>query len=76
MQSDKITCMCCTGVKQNFARKVKIPIDQIDFDFEVKDRDGDCDVAPEDGALCDGLFVEGCRWDYVTHALGESEPKV
>ncbi|GMH33280.1 hypothetical protein BSKO_01114 [Bryopsis sp. KO-2023] len=65
-----------TGVKQNFARKFKIPIDHIDFDFEVKDREGDCDAAPEDGALCNGLFVEGCRWDYKNHVLGESEPKV
>jgi len=65
-----------TGAKQNFARKAKIPIDQIDFDFEVRDGEGSADVAPENGVYCRGLFLEGCRWDYDKHVLGESEPKV
>ena len=65
-----------TGAKQNFARKCKIPIDQIDFDFVVMDVDGTTDSPPEDGVYTRGLFVEGCRWDYSTHVLGESEPKV
>lgn len=65
-----------TGSKQNFARKFKIPIDQIDFDFFVKDEEGSTEQPPEDGVYCSGLFVEGCKWDWDAHVLGESDPKV
>lgn len=65
-----------TGSKQNFARKMKIPIDHIDFDFIVLDNDADTRSRPADGVLTYGLYLEGCNWNYDTHALGESEPKV
>ena len=65
-----------TGAKQNYARKFKIPIDHIDFDFIVKDGDGDCSEPPPDGVYCRGLFLEGARWNYATHVLDESAPKV
>ena len=65
-----------TGAKQNYARKCRIPIDHIDFDFEVRDGAGDVDAPPEDGVYCAGLFLEGCRWSSDLHELDESEPKV
>lgn len=65
-----------TGSKQNYARKMKIPIDHIDFDFVVLDNEKDTRHRPEDGVFTHGLFLEGCKWDYVAHSLGESEPKV
>ena len=41
-----------TGSKQNYARKHKVPIDLIDFDFEVKDGPGSqLEQRPEDGVL-------------------------
>ncbi|GLI65190.1 hypothetical protein VaNZ11_008652 [Volvox africanus] len=65
-----------TGAKQNYARKCRIPIDHIDFDFEVRDQPGQVDEPPEDGVYCSGLFLEGCRWSADYHELVESEPKV
>ena len=65
-----------TGAKQNYARKFRIPIDQIDFDFEIMDRHGDCQAPPQDGIYCRGLFLEGCKWDSNKHVLAESETKV
>ena len=65
-----------TGARQNFARKFKIPIDEIDFDFLVKDGETDCQEPPDDGVFVRGMYLEGCRWNYDTHVLDESEPKV
>jgi dynein heavy chain, axonemal len=65
-----------TASKQNFARKLKIPIDQIDFDFVTLDGPLDIEARPEDGVLTYGLFLEGCTWDNSSHALTESTPKV
>jgi dynein heavy chain, axonemal len=65
-----------TGSKQNYARKMKIPIDQIDFDFITLDNDDATQRRPEDGVLTYGTFLEGCAWDYDNHVLCESNPKV
>jgi dynein heavy chain len=65
-------------VKQNYARKYVIAIDQIDFDFEVMSDPSKYDLqkGPEDGAYIYGLFLEGCRWNSETSVLAESQPKV
>ncbi len=65
-----------TGAKQNYARKHKVPIDLIDFDFEMRDEAGQCEARPEDGVLIRGLFLEAAAWDYDKHCLCESAPKV
>ena len=64
-----------TGVKQNFARKHKIPIDTVTFDYRCLPQ-REYNEPPEDGAYIRGMFVEGARWDYDTMMLQESEPKV
>merc|ERR1711865_599881 len=70
-----------TGTKQNFARKHQLPIDTVDFDFEVLKTDL-CDTIrdgkgpkPDDGAYIWGLFVDGGRWDADNHQLAEQRPK-
>jgi len=64
-----------TGVLQNFARKYKIPIDTVVFDFETMPP-GEFAVKPDDGAYVHGMYLEGCRWDHDKRTLIESQPKV
>lgn len=64
-----------TGVKQNFARKYKIPIDTISFNFKCLPP-GEYNSPPADGAYIGGMFVEGARWDAESMLLAESQPKV
>lgn len=60
---------------QNYARKLTIPIDAIDFDFVFIDGILPTEK-PEDGHLTYGPFLEGCTWSTEQHLLSESEPKV
>jgi len=64
-----------TGVKQNYARKYKIPIDTVTFDYTCMP-EATYDKPATDGAYVHGMFVEGARWDYGTMQLAESAPKV
>lgn len=64
-----------TGVKQNYARKTKIPIDLLSFEFEVIPKDF-IETPPVDGAYIYGLFVDGARWDREAGILAEQHSKV
>ncbi len=63
-----------TGVMQNYARKHKIPIDLLTFDFEVIPVDAT--EKPEEGAYIYGLYLEAARWNYEEGVLDESLPKI
>lgn len=66
-----------TGVKQNYARKHRIPIDTIGFDYAcLPGAAADYTAPPADGAYVAGMFVEGARWDAAAGQLDESLPKV
>lgn len=66
-----------TGSLQNYARSKFIAVDRITFDFVFKDDLTAEKVTekPESGALCYGCYIEGCKWNYDTHMLDDSDPK-
>lgn len=66
-----------TGTLQNYARKNNTPIDRVSFEYLMKDNMTHEDVkeAPEAGCIIYGLFLEGAKWDYKTHAVADSDPK-
>jgi dynein heavy chain len=66
-----------TGTLQNYARREKLPIDTIDFEYRVVDSVGPDGVPPpvDTGILVTGPFIEGATWDYQRHVLCESRPK-
>jgi len=65
-----------TGVLQNYARKDKIAIDRIIWNFEVVKADFVPTEHPERGAYSDGLFMDGARWDDDAMCVADSHPKV
>ncbi|XP_012271492.1 dynein heavy chain 3, axonemal [Orussus abietinus] len=65
-----------TGVLQNYARRRKIPIDRLDFQFFVTEHERTAKEAPSTGVYTRGLFLEGARWNKDTRELDESRPKI
>ncbi|KAK2581073.1 hypothetical protein KPH14_006115 [Odynerus spinipes] len=64
-----------TAASQNFARKYKIPIDRINFDFQVMPS-YELDSSPIDGVFVYGMYFAGARWDIKAMLLAESFPKI
>lgn len=66
-----------TGILQNYARANTIAVDKLTYDFIFKDTLHAKDITekPESGALCYGLYLEGCKWCYDKHMLADSDPK-
>lgn len=62
---------------QNYARKEKLPIDMVQYDFQMLGMNrGDLTTSPSDGVYVYGLYFEGCGWDSERNLLCESVPKV
>jgi dynein heavy chain len=64
-----------TGASQNFARKYRIPIDTLSFDF-LYPKEQDPKERPDDGVFTYGVFFEACKWDWDAWEIAESPPKV
>ncbi|KAG6450409.1 hypothetical protein O3G_MSEX006575 [Manduca sexta] len=64
-----------TAAQQSYARKYKIPIDQLAFHYEVQ-RTFVLEEPPEEGVYIRGLFMEGARWNNEDYYIDESYPKI
>jgi len=65
-----------TGTLQNHARRNKISIDQLVFNFEiVSNINKDHKESPKTGCYVYGLYLDGAGWDNTTNILCESKPK-
>ena len=68
-----------TGIMQNYARKHKIAIDTLKWDFKILPADQTIDTftsPPEDGCYIHGLFLDGARWNNESGYLDEPLPKI
>jgi dynein heavy chain len=63
-----------TGALQNHSRKYGIPINALDFRFEVQTESVDELEGPEDGVIVYGMFMEGARYNRDHEMLVDSIP--
>ncbi|XP_076804480.1 dynein axonemal heavy chain 3-like isoform X3 [Clavelina lepadiformis] len=63
-----------TGTMQNYARKRRIPIDQLTFGFHVTSDPPK--THPNVGVYIHGLYMEGARWDCKEKTIAESFKKI
>merc|ERR1711920_327128 len=52
-----------TGQLQNYARKLKLPIDMLLWNFKVLPKSHKDFQKPATGCLVYGLYMDGARWD-------------
>lgn len=66
-----------TGTMQNYARKKKIEIDLVSFEFLFLDEAIDRAnlEKPELGVYIEGLFIEGAQWNYERKIIENPKPK-
>jgi len=65
-----------TGQLQNYARKTKMEIDTLVWNYKVLPAVEQKFQKPETGCLVYGIFMDGARWDDIDGCIAESFPKV
>jgi len=65
-----------TGQLQNYARKFKLEIDTLIWNFQVLKKADTHIKNPSMGCVVHGLFIDGARWDDQDGVIAESLPKV
>lgn len=64
-----------TGIMQTHARKHKVAVNSLSFDFTVfKCEEEDIHERPDNGVIVSGLFMEGARWDASLHSIQDAGP--
>jgi dynein heavy chain len=66
-----------TGTLQNYARKMKIAIDRVSFNFKYMDhtKPEEITAKPEDGVYIFGVYLEGAKWDHGRHIITDPQDK-
>ncbi|EQC29095.1 hypothetical protein SDRG_13255 [Saprolegnia diclina VS20] len=65
-----------TGIIQNHARRQKLPIDTLSFQYlMMRDELADVTSRPDEGCYIYGLFLEGARWNKDIASLDDPFPK-
>lgn len=77
-QSPLLPNTCCTGVRQNFARRSCVPIDNVAVHVDCLQPGTAPLEAPAAGrgVYITGMYLEGARWDTKSGQLEESLPGV
>ena len=66
-----------TATLQTYARKTQIPIDTLRFRAESRNIEkSDLRSEPADGVNIHGLFLQGCKWDWIAGQYVESDAGV
>lgn len=68
-----------TGILQQHSRQYRIPIDSLQFSFEVMPQYEDATDVREparDGVYMHGMFIDGARWDRENNVLDDAKPGV
>lgn len=63
-----------TALQQLSARKLRMPIDQFQWDFAFLPPDTNCSVPAKEGAYVEGLFLEGAKWDGDKNYIIDADP--
>jgi len=65
-----------TGTLQNYSRKYKVPIDELNFKFTILDIYDPAELTepPKDGVYIYGLHMDAARWDPETRSIVEPKP--
>lgn len=65
-----------TVVLQNYARKYKVAIDQVQLEYELMSQEAsDIKQLPADGNYINGMFMQGSKWDCESKCVGEAQSK-